>query len=57
MLRSTDTINKLTIIFLIIGQSFCFIMARILSGPDFLNKVAENIALLIFSIDISTNTY
>lgn len=37
-----DAVNKPTTTFLIIGQNFCYTMAKILSSPTPLNKVAEN---------------
>ena len=50
----TDAVNKLTTIFLVVGQSFCYTMVRILSGPTPLSLTTENTALATSSIDIGT---
>lgn len=50
----TDVINKLTIIYLIIGHSFCYTIAGILYGPASLSGAEKNTALVTFLIDIGT---
>lgn len=49
----TNTINKLTTLFLIIDQNFYYIIVKILFGLVFLSRRAKNTTLAIFLLDIN----